>query len=59
VLNYSLVLQGKKCKANKLAKQRLTITFLCLATGEKFKPLVIGESQMPRAFNKQLPRRVI
>ncbi len=25
------------------------------ATGEKFKPLVIGKSQMPRTFKKQLP----
>jgi len=42
-----------------LVKERLTIVLLCLATGEKFKPLVIGKSQMPRAFNKQLPRRII
>jgi hypothetical protein len=55
----SLVLQREKCKVGKLAKERLTIALLCLATGEKFKPLVIGKSQMPRAFNKQLPRRVI
>jgi hypothetical protein len=42
-----------------LAKERLTIALICSATGEKFKPLVIGKSQMPRAFNKQLPCRVI
>jgi hypothetical protein len=59
VPNCSLVLQGKKCKTSKLAKERLTIALLYSATGEKFKPLVIGKSQMPRAFNKQLPRRVI
>jgi hypothetical protein len=52
VPNRSLVLQGEKCKAGKLAKEKLTIVLLCLATGEKFKPLVIGKSQMPRAFNK-------
>jgi len=56
VPNRSLVLQGEKCKAGKLAKERLTIALLCLAIGEKIKPLVIGKSQMPRAFNKQLPR---
>jgi hypothetical protein len=59
VPNYSLVLQGEKCKAGKLTKEKLTIALLCSATGEKFKPLVIGKSQMPRAFNKQLPRRII
>jgi hypothetical protein len=59
VPNRNLVLQGEKCKASKLAKEKLTIALLCLATGEKFKPLMIGKSQMPRAFNKQLLRRVI
>jgi hypothetical protein len=59
VPNHSLILQGEKCKASKLAKERLTIALLYSAIGEKFKPLVIGKSQMPRAFNKQLPRRII
>jgi hypothetical protein len=59
VPNHNLVLQGEKCKSYKLAKERLTIALLCLATGEKFKPLMIGKSQMPQAFNKQLLRRVI
>jgi hypothetical protein len=59
VPNRNLVLQGKKCKAGKLAKERLTIAFICSTTGEKFKPLVIGKSQMPRAFNKQLLCQVI
>ncbi len=44
VLNRNLVLQGEKCKTGKLAKERLTIALLCLAIGEKFKPLVIGKS---------------
>ncbi len=44
VPNCSLVLQKEKCKAGKLAKERLTIVFLCSITGEKFKPLVIGKS---------------
>jgi len=44
VPNRSLVLQGEKCKAGKVAKEKLTITLLCLAIGEKFKPLVIGKS---------------
>ncbi len=59
VPNLSLVLQGEKCKAGKLAKERLTIIFLYSAIGEKFKPLVIGKLQMPQAFNKQLPCWVI
>jgi hypothetical protein len=59
VPNHSLVLQGEKCKAGKLAKERFTIALLCSATSEKFKPLVIGKSQMPQAFNKQLPCRII
>jgi hypothetical protein len=59
VPNRSLVLQGEKCKVGKLAKERLTITLFYSTTNEKFKPLVIGKSQMPRAFNKQLPHRVI
>jgi hypothetical protein len=44
VPNRNLVLQGEKCKANKLAKERLTIALLCSVTSEKFKPLVIGKS---------------
>jgi hypothetical protein len=59
VPNRNLVLQGEKSKAGKLAKERLTIALLCSVIGEKFKPLVIGKSKMPRAFNKELPRRVI
>jgi len=43
VPNRNLVLQGKKCKASKLAKEKFTIALLCLATSEKFKPLVIGK----------------
>jgi hypothetical protein len=56
--NRCLVVQNENCKAGKLTKERLTIALLCSAAGEKFKPLVIGKSQMPRVFNKQLPRRV-
>jgi hypothetical protein len=44
VPNRSLVLQGEKCKGGKLAKERLTIALIYSATGEKFKPLVIGKS---------------
>jgi hypothetical protein len=55
VPNRNLVYQGGKCKGSKLAKERLTITFLCSTVGEKFKFLVIGKSQMLKAFNKQLP----
>jgi hypothetical protein len=52
VPNRNLFLQGEKCKVGKLAKERLTIVLFCLTTGEKFKPLMISKSQMPRAFNK-------
>jgi hypothetical protein len=52
VPNHNLVLQGEKCKIGKLAKERLTIALLCSTTSEKFKPLVIGKSHMPQAFNK-------
>ncbi len=44
VLNRNLVLQGEKCKVGKLAKERFTIALFYSATGEKFKPLVIGKS---------------
>jgi hypothetical protein len=59
VPNRSLVLQGEKYKIGKLAKERLTIALLYSVIGEKFKPLVIGKSQRPQAFNKQLLRRII
>ena len=55
----NLVYRGERCKGGKFAKERHTITIIRSAVGEKFKPLVIGKSQMPRAFNKQLPRQVI
>jgi hypothetical protein len=58
-VNRPLVYQGGKCRGSKLAKERLTITFLCSTVGEKFKFLVIGKSQMLKAFNKQLPQQVI
>jgi hypothetical protein len=41
------ILQEEKCKIGKLAKERLTIALLCSTTGEKFKPLLIGKSQIP------------
>ncbi len=44
VPNRNFVLQGEKCKASKLAKEKLTIALLCSATSEKFKPLVINKS---------------
>ncbi len=47
VPNCGLVLQGEKCKAGKLAKERLTIALLCLTIGEKFKPPVISKLPMP------------
>jgi hypothetical protein len=52
VPNRNLVLQGERCRANKLAKERITIALFCSAIGENFKPLMIGKLQMPQAFNK-------
>lgn len=51
----SLILKGEKAKGGKLAKERITICLLCSSTGEKFKPLIIGKSAMPRAFKKAIP----
>jgi len=55
----SLVVKGDQCKGGKLSKERLTICLLVSSIGEKFKPLVIGRSHMPRAFNNDLPSGVI
>jgi hypothetical protein len=38
----NLIQNGEKCNGAKLSKERLSILFCC-ATGEKLKPLVIGE----------------
>lgn len=54
----SLVLQGENAKGGKLAKERVTVCLLTSATGEKFKPFVIGKAAMPRAFNGRLPTEV-
>jgi transcriptional regulator with XRE-family HTH domain len=56
--NRSLVERGSKSKGGKLAKERLTIGLLCSSVGEKFKPIVIGKSAMPRAFERRLPLSV-
>ncbi len=55
----SLDQKSKQSKGGKHAKERLTVCLLCSCLGEKFKPLVIGKSNMPRAFNKTLPSNVI
>jgi hypothetical protein len=49
----SLIQKGEKCKGGKLFKERLSVLFRCSATGEKLKPLVIGNAARPRAFKKQ------
>jgi len=43
--------KGKECKGGKMAKQRVTITFIVNATGEsEAKPIVIWKSENPRWF---------
>ena len=48
----SLVFKGELCKGGKFAKDRLSIILCCSATGEKLKPLVIGNAARPRAFKQ-------
>ena len=48
----SVVFKGESCKGGKFAKERLSIMLCCSATGEKIKPLIIGISARPRAFNR-------
>jgi hypothetical protein len=38
----SLVQKGGRCKGGKLSKERLSVLMCCSATGEKLRPLVIG-----------------
>ena len=47
----SLVFKGELCKGGKFAKERLSI-MCCSATGEKLKPLVIGNATRPHAFKQ-------
>jgi hypothetical protein len=51
----SLTAAGENAKGGKLSKERLTVCLLASATGEIFKPLVIGKAEMPRAFLRRLP----
>lgn len=48
----SYVQKGDPCKGGKLAKERLSVLFCCSATGEKLKPLIIGNAACPRVFKK-------
>lgn len=48
--DHTLAQRGAQCKGGKQAKERLTVLLFCSATGEKFKLLVIGKSENPRAF---------
>ena len=43
---------GESCKVGKLAKERLSIMLCCSATGEKLKPLIIGNAARQRAFKQ-------
>ena len=42
--------KGKKCKGGKKCKQRVTVTLLVSAAGEKENPIVIWTSKTPRCF---------
>ena len=46
----SLAEKKKKCHGGKKAKERLTISFLVNAAGEKEVPVVIGKAAKPRCF---------
>jgi hypothetical protein len=43
----------EKCRGGKLSKERLSVLFCCSATGEKLKPLVIGNVTWPRVIKEQ------
>ena len=43
---------GESCKVGKFAKERLSIMLCCSATGEKLKPLIIGNAARTRAFKQ-------
>lgn len=49
----SFVRKGNPSKGCKLAKQRISVLFCCSSTGEKLKPLVIGNAMRPRIFKKE------
>jgi hypothetical protein len=49
-----VVFKGESSKGGKVAKERLRIMFCCSATGEKLKPLVIGNATRPRAFQQNI-----
>ena len=48
----SVVFKGESCEGGKFAKERLSIMLCCSATGEKLKPLVIGNAARSRAFKQ-------
>ena len=48
--NKTLSTKGASSKGVKNPKERLTVMFVCSATGEKLKPLVIGKALKPRCF---------
>ena len=47
-----MVFKGESCKGGKFAKDRLSIMLCCSATGEKLKPLVIGNAARQRVFKQ-------
>ena len=49
-----MVFKRESCKGGKFVKERLSIMLCCSATGEKLKPLVIGNAARPRAFKQNI-----
>jgi hypothetical protein len=47
-----MVFKGESGKGGKFAKEGLSIMLCCSATGEKLKPLIIGNAARPRAFKQ-------
>jgi hypothetical protein len=46
----NFIQKGEECNGGKLSKERLSVLFRCSATGEKLKPLVVGNAASPRVF---------
>lgn len=54
--NSTLIKKGDQTRGFKSSKERLTLLFICNATGDYKKVIVIGKSKNPRCFkNKILP----
>ena len=50
-----MVFKGESCKYGKFTKERVSFMLCCNATGEKLKPLIIGNAARPRAKQRVTP----